>query len=147
MASTKPRWPERVTRYWSDPTKAVSDVFVKDEASLLVFVQGHPEYDADSLAREFRRDLSRYLVGEREAPPVPPTHYFAPDVLADVEALVERARREQRPELAGCFPSAALNSASDAAWRADSQRLYRNWLVIVAERKLTAQPSFARSGG
>ncbi len=28
------------------------DLFVKEEESLLVFLQGHPEYDADSLARE-----------------------------------------------------------------------------------------------
>jgi homoserine O-succinyltransferase/O-acetyltransferase len=125
------------------------DVFVKDEASLLVFLQGHPEYDADSLAREFRRDLSRYLAGEREAPPNPPANYFAADVLAEVEALIKWARRERRPDLAGCFAPAALNKASVPSWRAHSQRLYRNWLTIVAERKTALQPlpAVARWGG
>ena len=119
------------------------DVFVKDEASLLVFLQGHPEYDADSLAREFRRDLFRYLAGERESPPSPPTRYFAGDALAEIEAIIERARRERCPELAVLFPPAALNKASNEAWRANSQRLYRNWLAIIAERKGAFQTAFA----
>ena len=36
------------------------DVFIKDEDLLEVFWQGHPEYDHDTLAREFRRDVLRY---------------------------------------------------------------------------------------
>lgn len=119
------------------------DIFVKDEASLLVFLQGHPEYDANSLAREFRRDFARYLAGERVAPPDLPICYFAADEFAEVKALIERARRDRRPELAACFPDAALHRVGDAAWRAGSQRLYRNWLAIVGERKAAAlQPSY-----
>ena len=37
------------------------DLFVNEERSLEVFLQGHPEYDADTLAREYRRDLLRFL--------------------------------------------------------------------------------------
>jgi homoserine O-succinyltransferase len=33
------------------------DMFVLEEESLSVFLQGHPEYDADTLAREYRRDV------------------------------------------------------------------------------------------
>ena len=123
--------------------KAGVDLFVKDQASLLVFLQGHPEYDADSLAREFRRDLLRYLAGERQAPPDPPARYFSADALAEVEAFIERARNERQPELAGCFPPAALNKAGNALWHRDSQRLYRNWVAIIAERKAALQPSLA----
>jgi hypothetical protein len=68
------------------------DLFIKDEGSLLIFLQGHPEYEADSLAREFRRDLWRYLKTERAAPPDPPSHFFGADVLTEVEALIERSR-------------------------------------------------------
>jgi homoserine O-succinyltransferase len=119
------------------------DLFVKDEASLLVFLQGHPEYDCDSLAREFRRDLARYLAEERETPPDPPSGYFGTHALAEVEALVKRARCERRLELAGHFPATALKEVSDAAWRPGSQRLYRNWLALIAERKAALEASFA----
>jgi homoserine O-succinyltransferase/O-acetyltransferase len=118
-------------------------VFVKDEASLLIFLQGHPEYDGDTLAREFRRDLVRYLARERETPPGLPIHYFPASNLAEVEALMERARCERRVELAGCFPLSALRETSDAVWRADSQCFYRNWLRIVAERKAALEPKRA----
>jgi homoserine O-succinyltransferase/O-acetyltransferase len=119
------------------------DIFIKDEASLLIFVQGHPEYDGDSLAREFRRDLARYLRRERETPPGLPVRYFSAGELAEVKALMERARRERRPELAACFPLAALEKATDGAWRPDSLCLYRNWLGLIAERKAVLEPSYA----
>ena len=44
------------------------DVFIKDEDLLEVFWQGHPEYDRDTLAREFRRDVLRYLQRRMAAP-------------------------------------------------------------------------------
>ncbi len=53
------------------------DLFVKEEESLLVFPAGPPEYDADSLAREYRRDVGRFLDGLRhDYPDVPRTNYF-----------------------------------------------------------------------
>jgi homoserine O-succinyltransferase/O-acetyltransferase len=117
------------------------DVFVKEEMSLLVFLQSHPEYDSDSLAREFRRDFRRYLAGERETPPAPPTNYFDADVLAEFEDLIERARRERHLELAACFPPAATNKTDNGSWRSNSIRLYRNWLEIIVKRKAVLQPS------
>ena len=42
------------------------DIFAKQWNSLFVFLQGHPEYDADTLFREYRRDMTRYLRGERD---------------------------------------------------------------------------------
>ena len=52
------------------------DVFIKDEDLLEVFWQGHPEYDRDTLAREFRRDVLRYFNNEWPRPPLPPHGYF-----------------------------------------------------------------------
>ncbi len=43
------------------------DMFARAERhSLFVFLQGHPEYDGGSLLREYRRDVGRFLRGERE---------------------------------------------------------------------------------
>ena len=36
------------------------DMFVKQWGSLFVYLQGHPEYDAAALAREYRRDIARF---------------------------------------------------------------------------------------
>jgi len=48
---------------WSDTSGA--DAFVKERASLLLFFQGHPEYEGTTLLKEYRRDVGRYL----NAPP------------------------------------------------------------------------------
>ena len=42
----------------------------------LVFIQGHPEYDARALTREYRRDVLRFLLGEQVGYPDLPFHYF-----------------------------------------------------------------------
>ncbi|RTM14479.1 MAG: homoserine O-succinyltransferase, partial [Bradyrhizobiaceae bacterium] len=52
------------------------DVFVRQYASRFVFFQGHPEYDALSLQREYLRDIGRYLARERETYPRLPVSYF-----------------------------------------------------------------------
>src|SRR5438477_4202129 len=42
------------------------DTFVKQGKSLFVFFQGHPEYDANTLLLEYRRDVKRFLRHETE---------------------------------------------------------------------------------
>ena len=43
------------------------DLFVKKKKdSLFVHFQGHPEYGTRTLLKEYRRDIKRFLRGERE---------------------------------------------------------------------------------
>ncbi len=41
------------------------DMFARDDDHLALLFQGHPEYDGDTLAREYRRDVGRTLNGGR----------------------------------------------------------------------------------
>ena len=52
------------------------DIFTKTYRAPFLFLQGHPEYDADSLMREYRRDVGRYLNGLRDTYPEIPENYF-----------------------------------------------------------------------
>jgi homoserine O-succinyltransferase len=127
------------------------DIFTKQRESLFVFLQGHPEYDGDSLAREYRRDMTRFLRGDQEAPPAIPIGYFSGAVERSLATFAERARRDRRPELMAAFPNAGAAGPGDAPWRKSAIQLYRNWLDIVAERKAAlleeAPIAVARSGG
>lgn len=117
------------------------DAFIKDSEHLQVFLQGHLEYDADTLAREYRRDVMRSLRGQ-SSPPPPPAHYFPADV---VEILREYLIRAADDPAGIAFPSQALERP-EATWRESSAILFRNWLSLVAARKLAASPaSFARA--
>jgi homoserine O-succinyltransferase len=48
------------------------DIFAKQLRSHFIFFQGHPEYDALSLQREYLRDITRFLGGERNTFPAFP---------------------------------------------------------------------------
>ena len=56
-------------RILSQSDDAGVDVFTMQRRSRLVFLQGHPEYEADTLMREYRRDVGRFLRAERELLP------------------------------------------------------------------------------
>ena len=115
----------------------------------MVFMQGHPEYDADTLAREYRRDMLRFLNGEARTAPSFPAHYFPPAVAAVLAEFAERAAAAPSADLAAAFPAEAL--ALDAApWRAAGVRLFANWLALIARRKAARNGSLfviARWGG
>ncbi|MDX1519681.1 MAG: homoserine O-succinyltransferase, partial [Gammaproteobacteria bacterium] len=61
---------------------------VSEDGFRLVFCQGHPEYDAISLMKEYKREIGRYINGERDDYPVFPENYF--DVLSG--AILEEYR-------------------------------------------------------
>jgi homoserine O-succinyltransferase/O-acetyltransferase len=113
------------------------DAFLKedDDSSLFLFFQGHPEYQADSLLREYRRDVSRFLRGERDTYPQPPQDYFnnTANFLADDFRM--RAMGERRGDLVGDFPLEPLAAAIENTWRNAAVGLYRNWINYLKARK------------
>ena len=46
---------------------------VSDDQFRRVYFQGHPEYDANSLLKEYKREVLRHFNGERDLPPFPST--------------------------------------------------------------------------
>ncbi len=127
----------------TESERAGVDVFVKHKGkSLFVHFQGHPEYGAQTLQKEYRRDIKRFLRGERETYPSPPEGYFdamATEALADFE---KRALSDRREEIMAEFPASA-EGAFQSAWTSSAIGLYRNWLRYLASRKaeLTTFPA------
>ena len=122
------------------------DSFVKKKKqSLFVHFQGHPEYGAHTLLKEYRRDIKRFLRRERETYPTMPQHYFdaaAETLLADFRATAETDRREEdsreearREELMDGFPEAAVAGTLQKSWHSSATAIYSNWLQYVVEKK------------
>lgn len=114
----------------SSPEHGV-DSFTKCFGSQFVFLQGHPEYDANSLAREYRRDMDRYLRGETNASPPRPKGYFSAQGEAELDALELRGR-----ENTGCLSMEDLSkinsfAPTEARWRAAAISFYRNWINMI----------------
>ncbi|HYR41785.1 MAG TPA: homoserine O-succinyltransferase [Terriglobia bacterium] len=111
------------------------DSFVKQRKSLFVFFQGHPEYEADTLLLEYRRDVKRFLKGESNIYPSMPQSYFDDHTAAAWTSLRERALSGRREELIGDLPAPPAPGVLACTWRPDAVRLYRNWLLYMSERK------------
>jgi homoserine O-succinyltransferase len=117
------------------------DAFVKQRKSLFVLFQGHPEYETDTLLREYRRDIGRFLRGERDGYPAMPQGYFddgAMDVLARFRAQALARRNEA---MLADLPTSALEANLTNGWRPSAVRLCRNWLgYLSAQKARTAKP-------
>jgi homoserine O-succinyltransferase len=110
------------------------DAFVKQGKNLFVFFQGHPEYEAASLLLEYRRDIRRFLNGERDVFPSTPKGYFDEDTAAALTVLRARAVSDRRVQSFADFP-AAMQRASVSTWRPEAVRFYRNWLRYLSEQR------------
>jgi homoserine O-succinyltransferase/O-acetyltransferase len=108
-----------------------ADVFIKQRQSLFVFLQGHPEYFADTLLREYRRDVGRFLSGEKDVYPAMPSGYFNEDAASASTAFQQRALRNRDVDLLSSFPTAEVTKTLVHAWRAPSVRIFANWLSYL----------------
>ena len=96
-----------------------------------VFFQGHPEYDAVSLLKEYRREVGRFLDGARDDYPPFPENYFrgkAAEVLEDYQRRVTQAQKSgARPE----FPEEELAQWVDNTWSDTGKAIINNWLGMI----------------
>lgn len=98
----------------------------------VVYFQGHPEYDAVSLLKEFKREVVRYLDGELAVPPPLPDNYFPPQAEAIITGYIadcELARATGRANLT--FPEVELAQLVDNTWGDTGRALINNWLGLV----------------
>jgi homoserine O-succinyltransferase len=107
------------------------DAFAGPAASL--FLQGHPEYDADSLMREYLRDVGRFLRGERAAHPATPAGYFGAAIERRLAELAAGSRVSQDHARLPLYADALTGARPTQSWRGSAIRLYRNWLDQVAD--------------
>jgi homoserine O-succinyltransferase/O-acetyltransferase len=119
--------------------RAGVDMFTRKFDSQFIFLQGHPEYDAHSLQREYMRDLARYLAGERNDYPAVPASYFDPPTEAQLAAFKERAMIARTPTLAAELPGLTLRA--DIAAGLAAKIIFRNWIGFLAGETKAVQPA------
>lgn len=106
------------------------DVFAKSYfRSRFVFLQGHPEYESDSLMREYRRDVGRFLRGEREDYPEVPENYFDDATVLRMENYRTSAERTRDPDLFQSFPSVELRAGLEKRLVSSAAAVFSNWLA------------------
>ncbi len=102
---------------------------VSDDQSPFVFFQGHPEYDAHSLLKEYKREVSLYFDGSRSDYPPFPENYFPVESLATLENYKRQLLEAKQlgltqPE----FPECELKHSLTNCWAASGERVFHNWM-------------------
>jgi len=109
--------------------RAGVDIFARQYASRFVFFQGHPEYDALSLQREYLRDIGRYLAREREVYPHVPVSYFDAVTEEKLARFEKRVKHQRHPALTNELP--ALTLRTNIAAGSAAAAIFRNWLQYL----------------
>jgi homoserine O-succinyltransferase len=104
------------------------DSFVRRDRSVELFFQGHPEYEPDTLKREYLRDVARFLNGERANHPAPPSGYFDAATERALAALAERSVVAPTPELAEDYAAQLRGFVPAPLWRAGALQTLGAWL-------------------
>jgi homoserine O-succinyltransferase/O-acetyltransferase len=126
----------------TESREAGVDIFAKQLHSRFIFFQGHPEYDALSLQREYLRDITRFLSGERDTYPAIPAGYFETETETKLAGFQKRARVERKLPLSAELPG--LSVRPDITASAAATVIFRNWLGYLSAR---ARPSLPSVGG
>jgi homoserine O-succinyltransferase len=109
-------------------------LFMKQKRkSLFIHVQGHPEYAAQTLLKEYRRDIKRFLKRERESYPSLPHGYFSAPAVKLLAEFRERALLDPHEDVLATFPVFA--NTMQNGWHTAAAGIYRNWLHYLTSRK------------
>ena len=110
---------------------AGADICVRHGRSMSLFFQGHPEYEADRLLLEYRRDARRFMAGTQPHYPNLPQGYFEPGTESRLLAFRNSVLGGEHDI---DFP-ADIAMPTTAPWRHKAEGLFRNWLTYVHELK------------
>lgn len=97
-----------------------------------VYLQGHPEYDINSLAKEYKREVMRFIDKDRSDYPPFPENYFG----AEAQALLNDYKQQviaaiDNGDPAPDMPEARLQPELDNTWSDTGKAIFNNWLGLV----------------
>jgi len=90
-----------------------------------LMLQGHPEYEAVSLLKEYKREVRRWRSGERPDHPPVPEGYFSTKGCRIAARFAAACRAGEDP---GVFPEKELLAQVDDRWTAAAVKVVGNWL-------------------
>jgi homoserine O-succinyltransferase/O-acetyltransferase len=111
----------------------------------IVYFQGHPEYDWNSLLKEYKREVNRYVAGDRPDYPPHPEGYFS----AEAAALVDAYQRDvvsalNRKDVIPPFPEKQIEPHLDNTWGDTGKAIFNNWLGLVYRKADYNRPSLSK---
>jgi homoserine O-succinyltransferase/O-acetyltransferase len=105
---------------------------VSEDLFRIVYFQGHPEYDINSLLKEYKREVLLFLAGEREDYPPFPANYFSQQTQAILQehkeqVLEAQSNNTEAPQL----PENVVRSLLHNTWHDTGAAMINNWIGRV----------------
>jgi homoserine O-succinyltransferase len=105
---------------------------VSEDRFRVVYFQGHPEYDTISLLKEYKREATRFVIGERDDYPPFPDNYLRPRACAILDEyrarlIAARESGDEGPE----FPERLIAQSLDNTWHDTAEAIVSNWMGLV----------------
>lgn len=98
----------------------------------MIYFQAHPEYDSNSLLKEYKREVLRYTHGAREDYPPHPEHYFFDEAITVADEYHQSVLKALAAEKeAPPFPENELERLVDNTWGDTGKAIVNNWLGLV----------------
>jgi homoserine O-succinyltransferase len=111
------------------------DCFIKQDRSLFLFFQGHPEYQSETLLLEYRRDVGRFVRGESASYPSIPRGYFNEHALRELAEIQRRATEQPQEETLARLAALFSATGKENGWHESASTIYRNWLEYISSEK------------
>ena len=98
----------------------------------IVFCQGHPEYDAISLLKEYKREVMRFINNESDEYPPVPENYLTLQATAILEeyrdqvVMANKLKKEVQP-----LPEDLIIPTLDNTWHDTAEAVINNWIGKV----------------
>ncbi len=110
-------------------------LFTRQRQSLLIGLQGHPEYERETLLHEYKRDIGRFLRREQDFYPTMPFEYFSQHTERLLSEFQAAALARRDPETMTLFPNDAAAGSPMNTWLPAARCVFRNWLHSINARK------------
>lgn len=102
---------------------------VSEDGFRLVFFQGHPEYDTVSLLKEYKREVGRFVAGQRDDYPPFPENYIGPRDRAILEEHRDRIfAAMETGDTPAEVPEARVAAGLDNTWHDTAEGVLGNWM-------------------
>lgn len=102
---------------------------ISDDLFRIVLFQGHPEYDSISLLKEYKREVSSFLVGKRSDYPVFPDNYLNEQSKAILREFKSKLLSSEFT--IADFPESLIANTLDNTWRDAAGAIISNWIGCV----------------
>jgi homoserine O-succinyltransferase/O-acetyltransferase len=105
---------------------------VSPDGFRVLYFQGHPEYDSNSLLKEYKREVLRFIRRETDSAPPHPEGYFSVEAAAIADRYLEQlAAADARGDLPPDLLESQLEGLLDNTWGDTAKAIFNNWLGLI----------------